>query len=158
MIKINDTVAGLLCLIGAAALWISARGLPNPAQQPVGPGAFPALVAVLLGLVALYLIASGLRTTPRAPLVTLSAWTRQPVKVIRLLLIPAAVILYIVAVETIGFIPLMFVILCGLLLASAVRPIVAFVTALAVTLFVHTVFYVLLKVQLPWGLLDAIRW
>jgi putative tricarboxylic transport membrane protein len=78
--------------------------------------------------------------------------------VIRFLLIPLAVVIYIVAVEPVGFIPLMFMILSALLLACAVRPLVAVIVAVAMTFFVHTIFYVLLKVQLPWGLLDSIRW
>jgi putative tricarboxylic transport membrane protein len=157
-LKINDTLAGFLCLIGAVVLWINARGLPNPANQPVGPGAFPALIAVLLGMVALYLIWGGLRTSPRTPLLTLSDWTRQPMKVGRFLLIPAAVALYIATVDVVGFIPLMFAILVTLLIACAVRPLATIAIAVFVTLFVHTIFYGLLKVQLPWGLLDAVRW
>jgi putative tricarboxylic transport membrane protein len=157
-VKINDTVCGLLVLFLALALWLGARNLPNPANQVYGPAAFPNLVALLLGLSSLPLLWTGLQSHPAVPLFELAGWTRQPRRVLRFVLVPAAGIIFVLAVETVGFIVLTWLLMAALLLASNVAPIRAAVIALAMTLFVHTVFYVLLEVQLPWGLLDPVRW
>jgi len=44
------------------------------------------------------------------------------------------------------------------LLVLRVRPVLALVIALVAALLVHTAFYKLLKVPLPWGLLTGVAW
>jgi putative tricarboxylic transport membrane protein len=77
---------------------------------------------------------------------------------LRLLLVPAAVIFYMALAETLGFLPTAAVILVTLFIAGGVTLIRATALALITALVVHTVFYLGLSVQLPWGLLAPIRW
>jgi len=68
------------------------------------------------------------------------------------------VMFYIVAAEVLGFLPTAAIILMVLFLVLRVRPVLALVIALVAALLVHTAFYKLLKVPLPWGLLTGVAW
>jgi putative tricarboxylic transport membrane protein len=70
----------------------------------------------------------------------------------------AALVLYIVAAGPLGFIPTGVILLAALFLKFGVRPVRSIVTAFVATLLIHTAFYKLLKVPLPWGLLERFVW
>jgi len=53
---IGDRIAGVILLILAVAAWWYARTFTTGFMQPVGPGAFPQLVSVPLGVLAGYLV------------------------------------------------------------------------------------------------------
>jgi putative tricarboxylic transport membrane protein len=156
--RLNDLLIGLLLLALAAGVAAGAWSLPNPAQQPLGPSAFPLILAGLLALCSVILAVNGARTVPRGPWLLREDWTRRPAAMLRLLLVPAAVIFYMALAETLGFLPTAAVILVTLFIAGGVTLIRATALALITALVVHTVFYLGLSVQLPWGLLAPIRW
>ncbi|MDT8893101.1 tripartite tricarboxylate transporter TctB family protein [Halomonas sp. I1] len=54
---LGDRVAGVVLALLALGAWWHARTFVTGFMQPVGPGVFPQLVCVPLGLLALYLIA-----------------------------------------------------------------------------------------------------
>jgi putative tricarboxylic transport membrane protein len=156
--KINDILAGVLFLALAIGLAAGAWGLPNPSAQPFGPGAFPILISVLLGICSVFLLASSIRDAHRGPLVALADWTRSGPHMLRFLLVPAVVAFYVLFVDILGFLIAAFLILLVLFRAGGVATARSTVLAAGIALLVHTVFYVGLKVQLPWGLLEPIRW
>lgn len=156
--KVNDSLAGVLCLILAAALAAAAWHLPNPAAQPFGPSAFPLLLAVLLGVSASVLVVRGALDAGRGPPIAPAAWARTRAGVARFGLVPAAVLAYVFLVEDLGFIPAAAGVLLVLFLAGRVPPARSAVLALGAALAVHSVFYLGLGVQLPWGLLAPVRW
>jgi len=156
--KINDVLAGALFLALAASLALEAWTLPNPSAQPLGPGAFPLLLAALLGLSAVILLIGSLRAPSRGPLVSLAAWTRSPPHLGRFLLVPLAGAFYVLFAETLGFLPAAFAILLALFLSLRLPALRAAALSAAAALMVHTIFYLGLGVQLPWGLLEPIRW
>ncbi|MFC3284098.1 tripartite tricarboxylate transporter TctB family protein [Litchfieldella rifensis] len=53
---IGDRIAGAVLAVLAAGAWWHSHSFATGFMQPVGPGAFPRLVSVPLGLLALYLI------------------------------------------------------------------------------------------------------
>jgi putative tricarboxylic transport membrane protein len=69
-----------------------------------------------------------------------------------------SVVFYIVAADTLGFLPTAFIVLMALFLVLRVPPLMAVTVAAIATLLVHTAFYKLLKVPLPWGLLTGVAW
>jgi putative tricarboxylic transport membrane protein len=158
VVKINDIFAGILLLALAIALAAGAWGLPNPAGQPFGPAAFPHLLALLLGLSSVILLVTGIRDESRGPLMALAGWTRRRPQVVRFLLVPAAVIFYILFADELGFLVAAVIILSALFLAGNIPATQSLALAVGAALLVHTVFYLGLSVQLPWGLLDSVRW
>jgi putative tricarboxylic transport membrane protein len=57
-----------------------------------------------------------------------------------------------------GFLPAAFLILMALFLVFKVQPWLAVLVAIAATLLVHFVFYTIMSVPLPWGILETVAW
>ncbi|MGE5792464.1 MAG: tripartite tricarboxylate transporter TctB family protein, partial [Bacteroidota bacterium] len=74
------------------------------------------------------------------------------------LAICAVLVLYIVAAAPLGFIPTATICLVALFLKLRVRVLPAIVVAIVATLLIHTLFYKLLRVPLPWGVLEPVLW
>jgi putative tricarboxylic transport membrane protein len=156
--KFNDLFAGLALLALSAWMAAASWNLPNPAEQPLGPSAFPLILSGLLALCAVILAVNGARAVDRGPLLTRADWTQNPAPVLRLLLVPVAVIFYIAVSETLGFLVVAPLVLLALFLTGGVKPALAIPLALIAALAMHAIFYLGLGVQLPWGLLEPIRW
>ena len=156
--KLNDAVFGLLLTILGAAVLVAVQGYPKIPGQPVGPALFPGLIAGGLCITGVLLIARGLRHRGEQPWLAWDDWVRSPRHVLALLVLLGSVMFYIVAAGTLGFLPTAFVILLVIFLVLRVRLPVAVIVAVVATLLVHTAFYKLLKVPLPWGLLTGVAW
>ena len=156
--KLNDAVFGLLLTLLGAAVLVAIRGYPSIPGQPVGPALFPGLLAGGLCVAGLLLIARGLRHRREQPWLAWDDWVRSPRHALALLVLLGSVMFYIVAAEVLGFLPTAAVILTVLFLVLRVRPVLALAIALGAALLVHTAFYKLLKVPLPWGLLTGVSW
>jgi putative tricarboxylic transport membrane protein len=156
--QIGNTLAGLLLLALSLAVFLSARGLPNPSQQAYGPGAFPALVACLLAACALVLAVQGRKEFAARSLIRFAPWTGSAKRVARFFLVPASVLFYVSFIDELGFLVAACLVLIALFLSLGVRLNQALMTSVAAALLIHTVFSTALKVQLPWGLLEPIRW
>jgi putative tricarboxylic transport membrane protein len=70
----------------------------------------------------------------------------------------AAILLYILAADTVGFILTMMPILLVMLRLLEVGWLTSVVLSIVVTLAIHYLFVNLLYVPLPWGLLEPVRW
>ena len=70
----------------------------------------------------------------------------------------AALVLYILMSPVMGFHLTAVVLLLGLFLMLSVRWPLAVGFAVAVPLLIHYVFYTLLRVPLPWGVLTPVAW
>lgn len=160
--KINDAVWGALLLLLSVAILIHVQNFPNIPGQKVGPALFPGFVAVGLGICALALIGTGIaarqRSNGQTPWVTAEAWMRSPRHVIALALVVGVNAFYIRFVDVLGFVPTGVIYLAALLAVFGVRPRWVFPIALITTLIIHASFYKLLKVPLPWGLLERFAW
>ena len=152
--KFNDLFGGLVFLALAGLVAFASWNLPNPSQQPLGPSAFPLILSGLLALCAALLAING----ARAPLVGLADWARSGGALARLLLVPAAVIFYMLFAEALGFLICAPLILVVLFLAGGTKPLLAIALSLAAALVIHSIFYLALGVQLPWGPLEPFRW
>jgi len=155
--KVNSIGLGLIAALAAVLLGIAGWQLPNPSRQIYGPGFFPVLLAVLLGVTSVSLIAEGARQRG-TPWVQLQPWTRSPLYLLRFAAIPAGVAFYVLGVDALGFLPTVTALLLFLFLSLGVRWPRALVVAVGAALLVHCLFYLGLRVQLPWGLLEPIRW
>jgi len=159
--KLDDAVWGaLLALLGGAILW-HVRSFPHIPGQNVGPALFPGLVAAALVVCGVLLVAGALRARRRGgggAWIEAPAWLRARPQLIAFVVLVAASVFYLLAVDRLGFVVTAFVCLAALMSSLRVRLAVALVVALAMTLAIHWAFYKLLRVPLPWGVLQGIAW
>ena len=171
--RIDDTITGAVLLgLARAVLW-HVSGFPPAPGQPYGSALFPALAASGLAGASALLVLQGWRArqsrstevrTERseatgvdpdgAPLVVQepsAGWFGVAAVI-------GAIVFYILAADRLGFV------LCGVVLVAAllslfrVRPLWVLPIALGATLVIHAGFYKLLRVPLPWGVLQPIAW
>lgn len=154
--RIHDSILGGILILLAAGMWFASDSLPNPTMQPYGPGFFPKIVAALLGFAALTLVVKGLAAS--APLIEFDDWAHSPMAVFRVILVPVGILLFSVAVDSIGFIPCGIVMLWAMLIADGQGWLRGLLVATTIMLVTHSIFYLGFHVQLPWGLLQPVRW
>jgi putative tricarboxylic transport membrane protein len=154
--KVNDAVVGACLIALAIGILVHIQGYPLIPGQKYGPALFPGVIAVGLIGCGLLLVRRGVRAG--RPLVAFASWTRDPSLVTNFLAICVVLVFYIAAVGTLGFIPTATILLVALFLKLRVRVLPAIVVALAATLVIHTLFYKLLRVPLPWGVLEPVLW
>src|SRR5690606_29176100 len=129
------------------------QSFPRIPGQQVGPALFPGLVALGLAVCGVLLIVSGLRHRAAQPWFVAGPWTRSTRHVVAFAAVIAAIGLYIAAADALGFLLVGPAILFAQFLVFGVRPARAAVVAVAATLVIWYVFYKLLRVPLPWGVL-----
>jgi len=157
-VKLNDAVFGLLLFALGAAVLVAVQGYPKIPGQPVGPALFPGLVAAGLCVAGVLLVARGWRLRNEERWVAWGAWVRSPRHVLALAVLLGAIVFYILAADALGFLPTAAIILAALFLVLRVPVPAAIVIAVLASLLVHTAFYKLLKVPLPWGVLKGVAW
>ena len=160
--KLNDAVWGALLLLLAMAILVHVQSFRTIPGQQYGPAIFPGLIAVGLAICAVLLIVKGLATrtqdSRRVQWMTLAPWTRSRRHVFAFALTVGVNVFYILLVDRLGFIPTGVIYLAALFAVFGVRLIWIVPLALLLTLVIHTAFYKLLKVPLPWGLLHGFIW
>lgn len=154
--KLNDAIFGGLFLVLAIAVLVASRAFPAIPGQQIGPSAFPTLVASILAACSLLLIVRGLRSRQRW--VEGGAWLRSPRHMLRFAAVVGALLFYLAAAPTLGFVLTAVLLMIGLLRAFGVKWTTSLLTAVIVTLVIHTIFYKVLRVPLPWGLLQGVAW
>lgn len=155
--RANDAVSGLLLIALAAFMIALTANFPPFPGQRYGPALFPRLLGTGIILCGAILVVRGLierRAGERW--VTFAPWTREPWRVVSFFLTLALVLAYIVASETIGFLPVAFVFLVTLLIWFRVTPITALPLAFVSVLIVNYFFAHLMRVPLPRGFLNSI--
>ena len=160
--KVNDAVWGaLFALLGAAILW-HVQGFPRIPGQNVGPSLFPSVLAVAMLVCGAILIATGVKSRraggAAARWAVVPEWLRSRRHVLAFIVLAAANVFYLLVVDRLGFVLTAFVYLVALMWVLRVRLALVFPVALVMTLAIHYAFYKLLRVPLPWGVLQGIAW
>ena len=154
--KFNDALLGLGFLALSIAVLLDIQGFPSFHGQRVGPGAFPGLIAVLLAGCSIALIWRGWRERREQDVIAVGAWLSSPRHLRNFLVATGGLVFYIVAADALGFLICGAVILMSLFLSLRVRPGLSAVLAILVPLVIHFMFYKLLRVPLPWGVLPPL--
>lgn len=140
----SDRIVGILLFALAVAYGLQARGFESPIlTDPLGPSAFPKLLAVLLGLSSIYLI---VRPDPGGQ------WPRG-LALMHLVLTVVVLVAYAFILVPVGFIPATFVALSVLALQLGTRFVPSAVMGLAASVGLYVVFDPLLGLPLPAGTL-----
>jgi putative tricarboxylic transport membrane protein len=154
--RINDAVVGVALIALAIAILFHIQAYPLIPGQKYGPALFPGFIAAGFIATGGLLVVRGVRAG--FPLFQLAPWLRSPALVTNFLAVCAALVLYIVAADALGFVLTGVIILVALFLKFGVRARRALVTAVVATLVIHLLFYKLLRVPLPWGVLERFAW
>jgi putative tricarboxylic transport membrane protein len=161
-VKLNDAVWGALLLLLSAALLVHVQSFPTIPGQQVGPALFPGIVAAALGACAVLLVIKGLAARraghERATWIGFDGWTRERRYVVAFLVTIGVNVFYILAVDGLGFLIVATIYLSVLFVVYGVTPKWVLPIAMLVTLGIHYAFYKLLKVPLPWGVLQRLAY
>jgi putative tricarboxylic transport membrane protein len=155
--RANDILTGLVLIAVASLMIVLTLGFPPFPGQRYGPSLFPRILGAGLLLCGVLLVARGIaerRAGP--PWIVFAPWTTDPARLVSFLLVIGLTLLYILVAETIGFLPVAFLILCGLFLWFKVRPVVAVPVALIAVWVIHWFFATVMRVPLPRGILTNI--
>jgi putative tricarboxylic transport membrane protein len=155
--KLSDKLSGLLIVLAGLAVVAHAARFPPSPGQPIGPSAFPTMIGIGLVLLGAALAYTG-EWAPGASWVGRDEWLHRPRMVLNFVLVFASLFFYSFVVDRAGFFITGFTFLSVLFLAFGVTRAWIAPVAFAVTLLIHYGFYSLLRVPLPWGLLEAIAW
>ena len=158
--KINDAVWGSVFLLLGVIILFHVQSFPTIPGQKVGPALFPGLIAAGLVVCASILIVHGIagRGGERSVWFASEPWMRSPRHLLALFLVIGVNVFYILVVDRLGFIPTGAIYLAVLFAVFGVRPRNNIALALAITLVIHYAFYKLLRVPLPWGVLEPWAW
>ena len=156
--RFHDAIVGLLLLVGAAALLLYARGLPAMPGQQFGPAVFPTLVGAGLGLTALVLFVRGLAAGRGQRLVEVEPGLFDPRGATAVAVVLGGGVFYLLTSDWLGFLIVAPIVLLALFRSQRVGWVAGIAIAIVATLLIHFVFYKLLRVPLPWGILTPIAW
>lgn len=151
--KINDAVFGVVFALLGAVVLFHVQSYPKIPGQGYGAAIFPGLVAVGFIVCGVLLVISGVRHRRDAPWFTGDNWLHSSRHIVAVLAIVLGVVAYIALVETIGFLIVAPMLLLAWFRVLGVRWALAIPAALLVVLAIWYVFYKLLRVPLPWGVL-----
>jgi putative tricarboxylic transport membrane protein len=160
-VKFNDIVWGVLLVVFAGVLFVHAHGFPTIPSQKVGPGVLPMALAVGLAVCGALLVLRGLRERNAGrdgAWVEMPAWFASRPQVLAIGVLVGVNLLYLLAADRLGFVITGAVYLWGLMAVLRVRASRAIPAALVMTLLIHYCFYKLLRVPLPWGVLQPVAW
>jgi putative tricarboxylic transport membrane protein len=145
----TDRKVGIGIALLAIAVLLTARGFPDVPGQKLGASSLPMIVGAGLLVCGVLLALRGRRAAPAAE-------ARPPGRVGPALAVLAAIALYLVASEPLGYPIVAPLTLLIALLGLGSRPLPAIAWSIGAAAAVHVAFYKLLKVPLPWGLLPPL--
>jgi len=152
--KVNDALAGALLGALAIGILLYTRSFPAIHGQVFGPRVFPNSIATVLLVCAGLLVVRGWKARDAEPWLARPAWLGSPRHVAAFATVIAVVIAYITLANSVGFLIVGSLSLLALFLVMRVRPALALVMAVVATAVIWYAFYKLLRVPLPWGVLQ----
>lgn len=156
--KLNDAIFGMVLLALGVAVLVGIQGYPKIPGQPVGPALFPGIIAAGLCIGGVLLVVRGLRAQAGQPWVAWDDWVRSPRHALAFAVLIGCIVFYVAAAQWLGFLPTAMLILVALFWVLGVPHRRILPLAVLATLAIHFVFYKLLRVPLPWGLLTPVAW
>ncbi len=159
--RINDAIWGALLLLLAAALLVHIQSFPTIPGQKYGPALMPGVIGVGLAICGALLVLKGLalrKSGEHVHWLRTAEWIRVPGRVVAFAVTIGVNAFYIYAVDLLGFIVTGTIYLAALFAVFGVRRSRIVPVALVITLVIHYAFYKLLRVPLPWGVLQGVAW
>ena len=158
---LSDRITGsFVATLGLVAAYAGSRLPPVPGQD-VGPSAFPMLIGVgllLCGVLIILGIGRSFEEEAEADLASVERPQHSPAAAsllyrLRTLLPPGLLLFYVIAVDHLGFVPTAAIIIFTAAVAFGAKLRLALPLAAVAPIAIHLIFYKLLRVPLPAGLL-----
>lgn len=156
--KLNDAIFGLVLAVLGGLVLFTVQSFPKIPGQKVGPALFPGLIAAGILACGIVLIVRGWLARKAAPWVMAGDGLRSPRHAAGLALLIASVLFYIFVAEKLGFLPTAVIILTSMFYVLRVPLGRSLLIAVIASLVIHFMFYKLLRVPLPWGVLVNYSW
>lgn len=156
--KLNDAVIGFILLTLGIAVLMVVQGFPRIPGQQVGPALFPGIIGAGLCVCGSALALKGWRARQEGAWIRPGEWVNSPRHMLAFCTVIGSVLFYMVAVDKLGFLITSTVALSALMWVLRVSPGRSLLIAVVATLLIHTSFYKLLRVPLPWGVLTPYAW
>ena len=150
--KIHDALTGAALLALAAVILWHIQGFPAMPGQKFGPAWFPGLIAIGLGVCGAGLVFYGARQGK--PWLALPRWIFHPRPALGVATVVAGLLFYVLAADTLGFHLTAFLLLAVWTRVLGAAWAVVVPVAVLAPLLIHLAFYKLLRIPLPWGLLE----
>ncbi|HIV14651.1 MAG TPA: tripartite tricarboxylate transporter TctB family protein [Candidatus Avisuccinivibrio pullicola] len=150
--RIHDTVLGIIIMVIGIAVCIHSSTFPSQLDGKPGPALFPMVLSALFALCGLALAIRGLKDKEHRRLFTKVMDLRKG-GLINMAATFLSVVFYVYAVEYLGFLITMGVILLVLLLLLKTRPVPAVIIAVLGSVGIYLIFAKGLLVPLPEGLI-----
>lgn len=153
--RLSDNWLALIFIALAAAMIGVTTTFPAFPGQKYGPALFPRILGagmILCALLIMYRARQRRQEGASEPAIAVDPVFRDPVRLVSFLAVPAAIGLYLLLVDWLGFVPTCFGILAALMLWFGVRHMTALVVAVVMTGLLNWFFGTLMRVPLPRGL------
>jgi putative tricarboxylic transport membrane protein len=159
-VRFNDGLIGVFLLLFAAAMMLHTLSFPAMPGQPVGPALFPVIIGIGMSIAGVILLVYGVLEYRReGVLVHVDEGLRRAHYLGNFLAVLVALVFYILAERTLGFIITAFVLSTALMIKlRRGHVLTSLLVAAAATVVVYVVFARFLRVPLPRGLLTGIVW
>jgi putative tricarboxylic transport membrane protein len=154
--KLHDSILAATFLALAIAVVVGAQAFPPSPGQVVGPALFPTAVGICLGTSSAILLVRSLAVSGPKVWFSASPDLRRRRTLLGFLITIAAVIFYLAASESLGFLPCSVLILIVLFAAYGVKLRFGVPLALVASLAIYAAFSRLLAVPLPPGILEGV--
>jgi len=155
--QVSDKLSGLLAAAFGIVVVLAARAFPATPGQEIGPGLFPSITGALLVVFGVGLFV-GARRKREAGWWALDDWVGRRDARRSVAVVVVALVAWIALVTPVGFIPTTILFVIVLARAMGGRITAALPIAVVVTLVTHYAFSTLLRVRLPWGILQGVAW
>jgi putative tricarboxylic transport membrane protein len=152
--KLNDLLAGLIFIVAGITIALEAQSFPALSGQPYGSTFFPTLIGSAMALGGGILSGGAVIRGKTLPLITLSPWLKSFRGIGSFLFILASLFFYMIFADRLGFCLTAFILIVVLQKWMGARWVPAVIIALAATAVFYVIFSVLLRVPLPYGVVE----
>ncbi|NIA72074.1 tripartite tricarboxylate transporter TctB family protein [Pelagibius litoralis] len=148
--QFSNRFIGIVAVVGAVAIVYGTFGFRAVPGQQFGSAFFPHITAACLALTGLAMI---LGPSTR-PWFTLPDWMRSR-RGLRAAALLAGGIAWVLLGPSLGFILTTFLLILALILLAGGRVLIGLGVAVGLTLLLHVIFGVLLRIPLPFGVVEG---
>lgn len=152
--KVNDTISGFVFAAAGIGIALKAQTFPSVEGQLYGASFFPTIIGIAMIGCGIALAVGGIIRGKNRPLIRLPEWLQSRRSIINFFLVLVALLFFILAADFLGFCATAFILLFGLQIRLGARVLPALGIAAAATAVFYIVFAVLLRVPLPYGIVE----
>lgn len=147
--RIHDSLIGLIIFIGGICICYTASSFPSQMDGSPGPALFPMVLSSLFSLCGAILFLKKFKTMSSSNLFVRNLTMAG---LVNILFVIVLIIFYGLAVETLGFLLCMVIILLALMLMLKTSLVKALIVSVCATIVIYLIFAKGLLVPLPVGL------